>query len=525
MPDASVLPGDTIGDISGRAANASAGLLAPPAANPLAPQQAALAQTQRELAANEAQTKALVSKQNAALGTQASQMAAVSAQPMPTAQLQQVPPSPKLQQQQMQNAEDFFQIASVVAAIAGAFSRQHVTTALNAFGSAIKGMKQGQLDQFAQAHNEWKDASEAVIENNKVQVQQLDQVLLKRNASIQEIAARAQLVGAQFKNDILYQAGVRQDITTIAGQRDAIAKSTEEFQQNHDKLEQGAQEAKQKINAALAVHGMKMNDDGSVERLPDLGTGAGTGDFGKSPKGDVYATWMAEHAGDNGGKGPTAAQKQAFVATLGTGAGGGFGSSIKQMQVNRVILAGNESAKDLANVVQLPIGSSSGFFGGRTLGTDIMGAGKEALANTMTSQEVQSYNVMATGFQRSLAAIEAAGLAPRGNLTQQMESVIFRVGDTELTKLQKLAQTRQIVEAGLEIMTADPTVPPQLKSKIGQIVASIRKSVPFTQSDLIRLQQAQETNPDVTLRDIMPKPGAPAAGTVLRYDAQGNPVQ
>ncbi|MBF9666383.1 hypothetical protein IAI38_11655, partial [Streptococcus pseudopneumoniae] len=80
----------------------------------------------------------------------------------------------------------------------------------------------------------------------------------------------------------------------------------------------------------------------------------------------------------------------------------------------------------------------------------ILDATKEVLANKLTSQEVQSYNVMSTGFQRALASIEAAGLMPTGQLTHQMDAVIFKEGDTNFTKLQKLAQTRQIVEEGLE---------------------------------------------------------------------------
>lgn len=171
--------------------------------------------------------------------------------------------------------------------------------------------------------------------------------------------------------------------------------------------------------------------------------------------------------------------------------------------INRVVLAGNQAAADLANVVKLPMSASRGLFGGRGQGTSLFDAAKESLATAMTTQEVQSYNVLATGFQRSLAAIEAAGLAPSGTLVHQMDSVIFKEGDTNYTKLLKLAQTRQIVDKGLETTLSNPRVPEETKAHIREIMAKIDKAVPFLPADLMDLQQAQSANPQITLGDIL----------------------
>lgn len=178
----------------------------------------------------------------------------------------------------------------------------------------------------------------------------------------------------------------------------------------------------------------------------------------------------------------------------------------ESVYVARMILGGNQAAKDLANVVQLPLTASTGFFGGRKQGSGLLDAGKEVLANTVTGQEAQSYNAMATGFQRSLAQIESAGLMPSGSLTHQMDAVLFKEGDTNLTKMHKLAQTRQIVEAGMEVIESNPRVSPEEKVKTKNILESIRKSVPFTHSDLIKLQVMQETNPSATLKDVLNAP-------------------
>jgi hypothetical protein len=225
-------------------------------------------------------------------------------------------------------------------------------------------------------------------------------------------------------------------------------------------------------------------------------------------------------------KGQRAAMQDAVLqykpgAALGKDAGG-MGAR-EAVFINRTLTSANEAAKDLENIAMLPMKSSSGFFGGAHAGTTLLSAPMTALGNKMTSQEVQSYNTMATGFHRSLAGIESAGLAPTGQLTNQMDSVIFKEGDTELTKLQKLAQTRQIVEAGLETTLANPKLAPQQRDHVNTIMASVRKAVPYTMQDIIRLQAKWDDDPSATLSSIIAKKVTPAAAPVASPVAGGAP--
>lgn len=173
----------------------------------------------------------------------------------------------------------------------------------------------------------------------------------------------------------------------------------------------------------------------------------------------------------------------------------------------RMIQAGNQAAKDLDNISKLPIKSTRGPFGafGSVTAPSFLDAGKAALGNQMTTEEQQVYNSMSVGFQRSLAQIEAAGLMPSGTLTHQMDAVIFKPGDTNLTKLHKLAQTRQIVESGMEVILTNPRISESEKKKVGEIVDSLHKSIPFTHSDLIELSKRQQDNPKATMRDVLGK--------------------
>jgi hypothetical protein len=88
-----------------------------------------------------------------------------------------------------------------------------------------------------------------------------------------------------------------------------------------------------------------------------------------------------------------------------------------------------------------------------------------------------------------------------------MDAVIFKEGDTNMTKLHKLAQTRQIVEKGLEVVLSNPRVPKEQKAQMESSLEAIRKAVPFTHKDVINLQRAQDKNPKATLRDVMQSKG------------------
>lgn len=202
------------------------------------------------------------------------------------------------------------------------------------------------------------------------------------------------------------------------------------------------------------------------------------------------------------------------------GTGGALGSRESTI-LTRTLTNANEAAQDLQNVTELPTSASKGLFGGRKPGTSLLGAGAESLTNMMTSQDVQSYNVLASGFQRSLAGIEAAGLAPGNVLSDQMGKVLLSEGDTEFTKMQKLAQTRQIIERGLDPVLANPKLAPAQRQLVTKIVGQIRSAVPYTQHDLTALKTTWNNGDDgATIQSVMAKNPAPTSAA-----AGGAPTQ
>ena len=176
------------------------------------------------------------------------------------------------------------------------------------------------------------------------------------------------------------------------------------------------------------------------------------------------------------------------------------------VMLQRVLSSSAAAKKSIENIMELPISTSSGWFGGNTGSTGLLGAVKGNLAQKMTGQEAQDYNVMMAGVARNLSTIETAGLAPNGSITHSMENIVLKEGDTQFTRLRKMAEMRQIVEENMNTYLANPKIPAEQKSAIKQIVGDIQQAVPFTHHDLTQLESSKNKN--ATIMDFAKSSGA-----------------
>jgi hypothetical protein len=179
---------------------------------------------------------------------------------------------------------------------------------------------------------------------------------------------------------------------------------------------------------------------------------------------------------------------------------GGMGNRA-EVYFNRTTKASTLAAEAAKNIMELPIESSAGIFSGRGQGTGLMAAAKESLVNAATSQAVQDYNVMVAGITRNLSTIESSGLSPPGSFTKSMDAVTLKEGDSELTKMRKMAEIRQIVEMGAEPDLANPRISIDQKTQLQGVVDKIKTAIPFTHSDITALQRAKD--PKMTIGDVV----------------------
>jgi hypothetical protein len=181
-----------------------------------------------------------------------------------------------------------------------------------------------------------------------------------------------------------------------------------------------------------------------------------------------------------------------------TGAGGG---SRARAQMGRILLAFNQVTHSAENVVKVPVTATVGFLGGTGHSASILGMSTDMMNNKLSDQDTQTYHVLQAGLQRNLAGIESAGLAPAGSLTSSMAAVVFQPGDTQITKLGKLAEIRQIAEVGAEYAMTSPDVTEEQKQQLRGLLVRLRKAIPFTQAQVLQFQYS--TKKGYTMQDAM----------------------
>lgn len=178
-------------------------------------------------------------------------------------------------------------------------------------------------------------------------------------------------------------------------------------------------------------------------------------------------------------------------------------SGREKVFAERIMASASEASLAIKNITELPVEASSGILGRGHEPTGLISSTFAALKNEMTSQDVQDYKTMLAGVKRNLATIETMGLAASGALTESFGALELQAGDSQITKLRKLAEMRQIVERGLDVPLADPAIPDVLKDRMRAYIQEVSEAVPYTQHDVTALQRAGKKNPDITLEALI----------------------
>ena len=383
---------------------------------------------------------------------------------------------------------DTASIFMTLGALGGLLMRQPLTAALNNMTAAMKGVQEGDAEQFDRATAEFKTNFDKAMKVNDAAEKERTRILNDTKLSLTEKMNLLDIEAVKYGDMTTRATGTFKGKVEIYKAKENAAKEAREKYQWWETLQQRIQEHRDREQDVR----MRMAEMGESRAAREANTIEGKyGQFEDLLK---------------NGKINQEQFDQAVEHLTGVKSG-----STMRSQALRVQMAANQVSKSLESIVGLPIGTSSGFFGNRTTsGGGLLASSKETLTNKATEQEVQSYRVMAQGLQRSLATLEAGGVATGlVGLTKQMDGVILQDGDTNMTKLNKLAETRQIFEGATEVLLSEPGIPKEQKVQIQGAFDKVKKLIPFTQSDLNKLQYSSKGT--TTLGDVVGKT-ATAAG-------------
>jgi transcriptional regulator NrdR family protein len=215
---------------------------------------------------NEAAGRGVLAAEQSEMAPLVSGVQKTLAKPAPAApQLQQPPKPPQQGSELADNAAGYIAAATVLGAIAGAFTRNHTTNALGAFTGMLTGLKEGNLQKFQQSYQTWKAQNDQVIESNRVAMDQYKAILEDRRRNIDEQMAGIQLVAAKYKDQITYEAATARNYTLVAQIMERNAFNQQKLEQNAEKMTQMYDLQKKKLDMQLAQNGMTMDESGEIK--------------------------------------------------------------------------------------------------------------------------------------------------------------------------------------------------------------------------------------------------------------------
>lgn len=236
------------------------------------------------LSKNNDETAALLRREQGEMAKPAAKAQALLDEPRPAPpKLGKMPEAPK--QDEGKNAAEYLQAATVLGAIASAFTRRHTTNALAAFTGALNGMHEGNKEKWDQNYKLWQAETQKVIETNKTITDQYKAVLAERSGNIDDQMAQIQLIATRYHDPIMAQASEAKNYTLVAqilerqdyhaGQLGLKAK---DMQQKHDDLMAKITAQKDQIIDDATAHLMaEQMLAGDTSVLTGLGRGAQSG--------------------------------------------------------------------------------------------------------------------------------------------------------------------------------------------------------------------------------------------------------
>jgi hypothetical protein len=256
--------------------------LAPQPPGPLSPDASGASALMQQMQQSDQKTQGLLGQEQKEMQGPTDAANSILAQPGPKAPQSEAQPSaPQMREQQAQNAHDFISSAILIAGIAGALSRSHVTTALNAFGATLKGFREGQLQDAQQAYTEFKNASEAVKANNEAMQRDYQNALADRKASLDEQMARVNMVAAKYHDPLMQQAASAKNYLLVGQLMERQSEAAQKNTVAVEKIIQQHTDMWTKAKMSAANNGFDLHDDGTISPQvsdPSASSQAATGE-------------------------------------------------------------------------------------------------------------------------------------------------------------------------------------------------------------------------------------------------------
>jgi hypothetical protein len=147
-------------------------------------------------------------------------------------------PPPSMTEQDSQNMLGFVGAMAMFGAIGSKFARIPAEAALSAFGSALKGYKEGNQQQFENSYKQWEAQTKATIQNNGNLIEQYRQVLENKKLDIAHMQTAWQNVALVNQDQVGIDIAKSGSAQSMANYYNKLATTQQKAESSFDKLSQ-----------------------------------------------------------------------------------------------------------------------------------------------------------------------------------------------------------------------------------------------------------------------------------------------
>ena len=390
--------------------------------------------------------------------------------------------------------------ASALGILAGALTRQPLTSALNASAAAMKAIRATDLDRYAEAKASWKENTDLALKNADLEWKAYNAAFEKIDKGYGPMWAALKEAGATYGNVAMQSETQLEHAQSLALRQQEATLRTREVQMALDErtrtLDQAIERARtdnpgwekmtpQQKNAAVAKAGQ------------DIAVGIKQAEMRPSPgmlkeedviriAQDKFREKFKREPNPADPKDATELSEMKVEVRRTTSSSG-----IDQRFTARVLGAARQAVSELGNISDLPI-TTRDTFGNVGVGEGLLDAGKGALVKAFTPEESRAYQGYLAGLNRALATMETQGTVPSGTFTATFDSLKFQPGDSYLTVLRNMALMRQVADNALEVLAVKPSTTADQRAEIDKMLGQLHEAIPYTVKDVNTLQFSKD---------------------------------
>lgn len=183
--------------------------------------------------------------------------------------LRESPPAPQVD---TEAAQSWIMASMLLGALAGAFTRNHVTNALGAMQGALDGFAAGNQQKYNNDMKTWQAENQRAVEANENALTDYREILEDRKLSVEQKSVELQIAAAAHKDEAMATAARAKNELTLAQLYDKQAQAQEKLKSDGAKIQERKEEFTQR-QAVAQIRALGLDPNKAEAIVDAIGQG------------------------------------------------------------------------------------------------------------------------------------------------------------------------------------------------------------------------------------------------------------